>query len=107
MTDDPTFEQRVQERIDAELRAAWGFMLNDPRGQRVVWSILEKCHVFHSTYTGNAETYFREGERSVGLKMLQDHIFPLGAEYLGEMMRANEARREEIEMAIAKDEQDD
>ena len=99
--------EKVQEQIERDLRAAWGHMLNTPAGRLVVWSILEKCHIFHSTYTGNADTNFREGERSVGLKILNDHIFPLGTEYLGDMMSQNAARIEQIEMAIAEEEQND
>lgn len=102
-----TFEEKVREHHEAQVRAAWGKILNDPLGRIAVWSILEKCHIFQTTYTGNADTNFLEGERSVGLKMLQEHIFPLGAEYLAQMMEENAARIAEIEMAIEQEASED
>jgi hypothetical protein len=32
--------------------------------------MLDFCGVYKSSFTGNSETYFREGQRNVGLRML-------------------------------------
>ena len=48
------------------------YILNDERGRRFLWRYLNLCGVFRSSFTGNFETYFNEGERNVGLKMLAD-----------------------------------
>lgn len=97
---------KVREAMERDLRSAWGAMLNSPAGRLVVWAILEKCHVFQTSYTGGADTYFREGERSVGLRLLHDHIFPLGTEYLGQMMADHADRLEQIEQALDEEEQE-
>lgn len=51
-----------------------GDLLNDvervastPHGARVFRHLLERCHIFQSSMTGNAYTNFLEGERQVGL----------------------------------------
>ena len=48
------------------------FVMGDPRGRRVVWRILEKAGIYRSSYTGNSETFFREGERNIGLMLLAE-----------------------------------
>jgi hypothetical protein len=48
------------------------WLMDDPRGRRIVWRMLEQTGVFRSSFTGNSETYFREGQRNIGLKLLAD-----------------------------------
>ena len=43
-----------------------------PAGKRFIWRYLEKCGVFQSSFTGNSETFFREGERNIGLQLLDE-----------------------------------
>jgi hypothetical protein len=43
-----------------------------PHGRRFVWSILETTGLFRTSFTGNAATYFNEGMRNVGLKVVGD-----------------------------------
>lgn len=62
------------------------FILNSIEGKRFVWRYLEKCGVFQSSFTGNSETYFREGERNIGLQLLAD-ITEANVESLIEMMK--------------------
>lgn len=40
-----------------------------PAFRRFVWWILENTHVFRTSFTGNSETFFKEGERNIGLKV--------------------------------------
>jgi hypothetical protein len=49
------------------------WLMGNKRGRRIVWRLLERTGVFRSSFTGNSETFFREGMRNVGL-MLQAHI---------------------------------
>ena len=47
-----------------------------PAFRRFVWRLLDWTHVFRSSFTGNSETFFREGERNIGLKVfgsVQEH----------------------------------
>ena len=74
---DRTAEQEALKRRAkrAELAAAteaadWAWFLRDPRGVRIARRLLELSGVFRSSFTGNSETFFREGERNVGLRLL-------------------------------------
>jgi hypothetical protein len=42
------------------------YVLNDPRGRRVINRLLEKTGVYRNPFTGNSETYFRCGEMNIG-----------------------------------------
>jgi len=46
------------------------WLMADPRGRRIVWGLLELTGVYRSSFTGNSETFFREGERNIGLKIV-------------------------------------
>lgn len=60
-----TLRQERQIEIDD-----FKFVMEDKRGRRYVWRLLEQCGVFRSSFTGNSETFFREGQRNVGLKII-------------------------------------
>lgn len=47
-------------------------VLSTPSGRRFYWGLLGFCGVFESSFTGNSQTFFLEGKRQVGLKMLAD-----------------------------------
>lgn len=47
-------------------------VMNDPRGRRFMWRVLERSGIYRSSYTGNSETFFREGERNIGLMLLAE-----------------------------------
>lgn len=46
------------------------WLMGDERGRRVVFGMLEATGVFRSSFTGNSETFFREGMRNVGLILM-------------------------------------
>lgn len=58
--------ERDQEKADF----AW--LMSDKRGRRFIWRMLENTGVYRSSFTGNSETFFREGARNVGLKLISD-----------------------------------
>lgn len=43
-------------------------------GRCVLFSILEMCHVYQTSFTGNSATFFKEGERNIGLRLIADMI---------------------------------
>lgn len=55
-------------------------------GRRFIWRYLEKCGVFTSSFTGNSETFFKEGSRNIGLQLLAD-VQEANIESLIEMMK--------------------
>lgn len=46
------------------------WVMDTKQGRRFIWRLLEDAGVFQSSFTGNSETFFREGQRNVGLKVL-------------------------------------
>ena len=64
-------------RRTAELEVAdFKWLMSDRRGRRIVWGLLDRTGVYRSSFTGNSETFFREGERNIGLKyvaLIHDH----------------------------------
>ena len=43
-----------------------------PAGRRFYWRLLGECGIFKTSFTGNSTTFFNEGMRQVGLKLLGD-----------------------------------
>lgn len=48
------------------------YVLAEEPGRRFLWRYLEACGVYKSSFTGSSETFFLEGQRSIGLKLLAD-----------------------------------
>lgn len=46
------------------------WLMSGKRGRRIMWRLLERTGIFRSSFTGNSETYFREGMRNVGLMLM-------------------------------------
>ena len=93
-------EQRCLELIQRELQNAWAALLQTEQGRFIVWSILDHCHVFSSSFTGNANQAFLEGERSVGLKILKGQVLPNGNHLLSDMMDEASVRHDRL-MVVA------
>lgn len=60
--------ERIREQELNDIR----FLLSREQGRRFLWRYLEICGVYRSSFTGNSQTFFNEGERNVGLKLLDD-----------------------------------
>ena len=71
-------EKQVQEAQDLEKIALEQYqddlrtILDTPSGMRFFKKFMEEGHVFHSTFTGNSQTYFLEGKRALALKIFSD-----------------------------------
>jgi hypothetical protein len=48
------------------------FVMNDPRGRRFLWRLLERTGVYRTTFRPNSEMAFLEGVRSVGVTIVAD-----------------------------------
>lgn len=82
MVHDPTDiraqERRMNESKDAKKRIRdkevedVKLIMSSREGRRFVWRLLEMCGVYRSSFTGNSETFFREGQRNIGLMLLAD-----------------------------------
>jgi hypothetical protein len=47
-------------------------ILESEQGRRFLWKYLSKCGVFKSSFTGNSQTFFLEGQRNIGLQLMED-----------------------------------
>lgn len=70
-------QERAKNRSDDDARLAaeqesedWKWLLADKRGRRVAFRLLDRAGVFRSSFTGNSETFFREGQRNIGLMIM-------------------------------------
>lgn len=110
MDEQDALSKRVLELHEREVQNAWASLLSTESGRMVAWTILDHCHVFSTTYTGNAASNFLEGERSVGLKILKGQILPNGPHLLADMMVEADDRHDRLmsqAMAEIDGEQDD
>lgn len=57
---------RDQELSDVQV------MLSSKEGRRYMLRLLRRCYIYRTSFTGNSQTFFNEGMRSVGLKILAD-----------------------------------
>lgn len=55
-----------------QIEADFLFVMNDPRGRRFLWRLLERTGVYRTTFRPNSEMAFLEGVRSVGVTYVAD-----------------------------------
>ena len=66
MTDQETILARRRELEDLAA------VLGSPEGRRFIWRFLSEARIFSPCYTGNSETFYREGRREFALKYFND-----------------------------------
>jgi len=67
-------QAKPSRRKSAALRQADNDMaavLKAPAGRRVLMRVIDETGVFLRSFTGDSETFFREGRRSVGLDLVE------------------------------------
>lgn len=80
-------EKRAREQELSDLRA----IMSHPTGRRTINRLLNFCGVFKLSYTGNSETFFKEGQRNVGLMLLTD-VNECASDFYNDMI--NESKKE-------------
>lgn len=71
--DDDLQDEKERKRAELEERRyseAVSWLMSDKRGRLFVYRLLESAGIYRISYTGNADTNFREGGRNEGLKLL-------------------------------------
>ena len=92
---DLSSESQLSENKDKVKNAAqiladdWKWLMESERGRRIAWKLLGDCHVFESSFHQNlSQTNFNEGERNVGLKVL-NYIMEHAQDKYVKMMQEN------------------
>lgn len=63
--------QKQRQLSAAELKVNdFKWLMGSKRGRRIVSRLLDETGVFRTSFTGNSETFFREGQRNVGLGLM-------------------------------------
>jgi hypothetical protein len=63
-------KDKAQSAKNDQLIHDYALTFSTVHGRRVMIDFLEKCHIFHTTFTGNSRGMFLEGERNIGLYAL-------------------------------------
>ena len=48
------------------------WLMSTKQGRRVVWRLLSEAGIYRTSFTGNSETFFREGKRQMGLFLVAE-----------------------------------
>lgn len=90
-------EAKVTERTkEKNILDDIGWLMSEPRGRRFMAWLLDQCGMDKLSWTGNSETFFREGCRNIGiqLKVKIDEIGPeLYIKMLSETLERNQNGR--------------
>lgn len=79
--------------VDQQQREFITGLMGTIPGRAWVWSILESCHIFATSHTANAlNTAFYEGERNIGLRILNDVMAACPDQYVVMTREANGRR---------------
>lgn len=68
------------------------WLMSGKRGRRVMWRLLDRAGVFRTSFTGNSETFFREGQRNIGLAYLSQ-VHEVAPETYQSMVEENRAKQ--------------
>lgn len=92
--------KRLQEREQGDIRK----VLSLPEGRRFVWKLMSDAGVFRSSFTGNSQTFFNEGQRNMGLMVL-NQVMAAKADAFSQMQAeaASEKRQQDEELKKAQE----
>lgn len=63
-------EQDVRAEKQAQRDEDLRFIMSTKTGRRFIWTMLGDSGLYQSSFTGNSETFFKEGLRQGGLRLL-------------------------------------
>lgn len=66
------------------------WLMGHKQGRRFVTRLLDKAGVYRTSFTGNSETFFREGMRNLGLFVLSE-VMEVTPEQFAKMLEENKA----------------
>jgi hypothetical protein len=66
------------------------FLLSTQQGRRYIWKHMSNAGIYNTSFTGNSTTFFNEGKRDIGLKMLAEVMEASPESYVQMMKEANQ-----------------
>jgi len=54
-----------------KIKHAMREVMKTTSGRTLMWEILDLCGLYSQVFTGNSQTFYLEGKRSIGLSILQ------------------------------------
>lgn len=64
--------QKDSKQREATRIAGLRLVMSSREGRAWVWGLLEKCHPFQTSFRGNSQTFFLEGEANIGLQVFAE-----------------------------------
>jgi hypothetical protein len=68
-------------------------LLNSKWGRRLIWRILEKTGQHRTSFTGNSTTFFNEGQRNIGLWLVDEVLLADTNQYLSMIKENNQGEQ--------------
>lgn len=59
-------EELTKRQVEADTK----WLMGNDAGRRIVWGLLDEAGVFRTSMTGDNWTFFNEGQRNQGLRLL-------------------------------------
>ena len=93
-------KQRLKEQIVKDMHINdLAEIVKTEAGRRWVYSILERCHVFHPVMTGNSYTFFYDGMRQIGLMIIEE-LAGVDRDLFGKMFAESFKWNEQVEAIL-------
>jgi hypothetical protein len=93
-------KQRLREQIVKDMHINdLAEIVKTESGRRWVYSILERCHVFHPVMTGNSYTFFYDGMRQIGLMIIEE-LAGVDRDLFGKMFAESFKWNEQVEAIL-------
>ena len=99
-TESLDIRKRLERRRDNRQRGNIKQIMSTEAGREFMWTLLDRCGIYRSSFTGNSETFFREGERNIGLYLTAQLNKDCVTEYAAmqrEALKREEDERKELE----------
>lgn len=95
--------ERQARRRERDLRSGINYLLADKKGQDFLWWLLSESHMFRTTFTGNSQGAFLEGERNLGLRVYHKIIETNPEAYLDMQLRQHQQTQKDEQEILSAD----
>lgn len=72
MNDDMNMQEQVRQDRASQRAEDIRWLLDNERGRRVLFGMIDEAGTFSKTFTGNSQSYFLDGRRSIGLELFHE-----------------------------------